>query len=261
MDIRKLQKNWEGLAAKDPMWAVLTNPMKKSKKWDAATFYESGEYEVEMLLALLGKCWLTLPDTHLAVDFGCGLGRLSRGLAARFDRVLGIDISTVMTELAKEYNKNFTNIGFVAHAKPDLSLMADNKVSFLLSIITLQHIPDPFAIEYVGEFLRVLKKGGLAIFQIPSQDKRELTAFQKFRKWVRIKERLAMMGIGNGFNMDMFVISEQEVQAKIANNGGALLRKFYTNHTVPNYDGKLIASKEEMLASGFVSTLYIVQKV
>lgn len=260
MNFKRLQKNWEGLGSKDPMWAVLTNPLKKGRKWDPVSFYSSGEYEVKILLSLLTKRNIMLPDKTSALDFGCGLGRLSRGLASRFNKVTGIDISSSMIKQAKDENKAYENLQFICNPTDDLSILESNQFSFLLSVITLQHIPAPFSHQYISEFMRVLKKDGIAMFQIPSQDLREYSPLQKFRRWVRIRERLALLGLGKGFNMDMFVISESEVARLISDNGGKLLAKYYTNHTDPSYDGKLIASFDEDLLSGFVSTLYIVQK-
>ena len=36
-----------------------------------------------------------------ALDFGCGIGRLSQALAEHFDQVYGVDISPKMIELAR----------------------------------------------------------------------------------------------------------------------------------------------------------------
>jgi len=260
MKFKRLQKNWEGLGSKDPMWAVLTNPLKKGKKWDSVSFYSSGEYEVKILLSLLTKRNITLPDKTTALDFGCGLGRLSRGLGSRFDKVTGIDISSSMINKAKDENKAYRNLQFICNPTDDLSILSSHQYSFLLSVITLQHIPAPFSHQYIREFMRVLKKDGIAMIQIPSQDLRDYTPLQKFRRWVRIRERLALLGLGKGYTMEMFVVSESEVTKLIHDNGGTLLAKYYTNHTDPSYDGKLIASFDENLFTGFVSTLYIVQK-
>jgi SAM-dependent methyltransferase len=36
------------------------------------------------------------------------------------------------------------------------------------SSITLQHVPPPANLRYVGEFLRILRPGGVAVFQVPN---------------------------------------------------------------------------------------------
>ena len=44
--------------------------------------------------------------------------------------------------------------------------MPDGKFDFVLSLITLQHIPPPLVEGYLTEFLRVLAPGGMAYFQM-----------------------------------------------------------------------------------------------
>lgn len=41
-------------------------------------------------------------ERGVALDFGCGVGRLTRALAAFFDRATGVDISSSMIEEAKK---------------------------------------------------------------------------------------------------------------------------------------------------------------
>ena len=41
----------------------------------------------------------------LALDFGCGAGRLSRALAAHFEHVVGVDVSASMIETARALNR------------------------------------------------------------------------------------------------------------------------------------------------------------
>ena len=58
---------------------------------------------------------------------------------------------------------------FVVNAADDLSVFDDASFDFVYSVIVLQHVPDRGAIEsYIAEFCRVLRPGGLAIFQLPS---------------------------------------------------------------------------------------------
>jgi ubiquinone/menaquinone biosynthesis C-methylase UbiE len=260
MNFKRLEKNWEGLAKKDPMWAILPNPQKKGRKWDNTAFFASGEYEIKIILSLLAKRNIQLPDRLLALDFGCGLGRLSRGLAARFHNVVGVDISPSMVAKAQKENKEFANISFIHNKKPDLSLFPNSDMSLVLSITTLQYIPQPSTTNYITEFIRVLKKGGVAMFQIPSDDLRDISMSQKITKCIRIKERLALIGLGTGFNMEIHTMLEEEVETVIESCGAVLIGKYYTNHTDPTYDGKLTTSFDKDPSTGFINTLYIVQK-
>jgi ubiquinone/menaquinone biosynthesis C-methylase UbiE len=74
-----------------------------------------------------------------------------------------------MVEGARELNGNVEGVSFVVNVATDLSVFADGSFDFVYSNIVLQHVPDRRAIEsYIGEFCRVLRPGGLLIFQLPS---------------------------------------------------------------------------------------------
>ena len=162
--LQRLRRTWQTLGQDDPLWAVLSHADKRGRRWDAAEFLATGRVEIEAQLALLAADGL--PAAHaLALDFGCGAGRLSRALAAHFGRVIGIDVSASMVAAARELNAGIDNIEFRENASPRLQGIADASVDFLFSHITLQHIPPPLAAGYVDEFLRVLAPGGAAVFQ------------------------------------------------------------------------------------------------
>jgi len=105
----------------------------------------------------------------MALDFGCGVGRLTRALAKNVDVCYGIDISEKMIDLAKNYNRDIQNCKFFVNHDAKLSMFPDNKFDLIFSHIVLQHISDPKLIKsYIQEFIRILKKNGLIVFQLPS---------------------------------------------------------------------------------------------
>ena len=40
--IRKIRGHWERQARLDPLWAILSDPARKGRKWRAAAFFETG---------------------------------------------------------------------------------------------------------------------------------------------------------------------------------------------------------------------------
>jgi ubiquinone/menaquinone biosynthesis C-methylase UbiE len=167
MELTRLKENWETLAQRDPMWAILSNPSKKGRKWDPVAFFESGEAAINHLL---GEATATgIPLRHdTALDFGCGLGRLTQALCSHFGKCYGVDISSNMLAEADRYNHFGTACEYVLNDSPDLHRFENDAFDFICAIIVLQHMPADVGKEYISEFVRVLKPGGLLVFQVPS---------------------------------------------------------------------------------------------
>ena len=74
---------WERLGKADAYWAVLTDPKKKDNKWNSADFFRTGEKEIEVVFSDLKELNAEI-NFNLSLDFGCGVGRLSRALSKKF---------------------------------------------------------------------------------------------------------------------------------------------------------------------------------
>jgi SAM-dependent methyltransferase len=162
------QRNWEEFASQDPFWAVLAQPDRKYGRWQRDDFYRTGEAQIAEVMDHAAQ--FDLPRRReAALDFGSGVGRLTRALAARFDRVVGVDISRTMVDNATRFNADVPNVSFQVNARPDLRVLDDASFDLVNTRIVLQHLPDRAAIQgYLREFLRVLRPGGLLVFQLPS---------------------------------------------------------------------------------------------
>lgn len=163
----RVQKQWNALGQKDPLWAVLTRPEKSGGRWDHPSFFETGVQEIEKVLETARSVAPIRFGT--AVDFGCGVGRLSQALASRFERVIGIDIAASMIDEAIRLNRFPGRCEYVHNASANLTVLPDASADFLYSSITLQHVIPQLAQGYVSEFFRVVRPGGLVIFQLPSR--------------------------------------------------------------------------------------------
>ena len=156
---------WEDWAKVDPFWAVLTAADAQHGRWDVEAFFATGEASIRDLLAHAAH--YGRPVEHgLALDFGCGLGRLTGALAPRFRRAVGLDVASTMIEQARTLDPG-SGAEFAVHVDDDLRDW--DGVDFLVSLLVLQHLPSRGAVErYLREFVRVLAPGGIAVVQLPT---------------------------------------------------------------------------------------------
>ncbi len=169
MSLAKDRRDWEALGRSDPLWAVWTHPDRREGGWAGheEEFFDTGAGEVAKILAA-GTGHGVPSGRARALDFGCGVGRLSRALREHFDQVLGLDLSGPMVERARELNRDRPGCSFEVNSTAELVGLEDGEFDLVLSLITLQHVSDPAAVRsYLRELARVLAPGGLLAVQLP----------------------------------------------------------------------------------------------
>lgn len=160
------RRDWEDLSKLDPFWAIVSSRSKQFGGWDIEEFLTSGDAKVRPIIARLDE--LGLPASRDdALDFGCGAGRLTRALASHFDQCVGVDISPTMVELARELNRDVANCRF--EVCTDLAAWPNASFDLVLTMLVLQHLPGREAVlDTLDELVRVLRPGGILIFQLPT---------------------------------------------------------------------------------------------
>ena len=166
-DLVRLQQVWENLAQEDPLWAISSWPSKRGGKWNVEEFFATGEDEVRNVFKMLDSRGIVVPVTA-ALDFGCGVGRVTQALARRFESVCGVDISPTMIEMANAFNQYPDRCRYLLNTADHLHQIADQSFSFIYSIVVLQHIPPEIARRYIAEFGRIVERGGVVMFQLTS---------------------------------------------------------------------------------------------
>ncbi|HEY7649678.1 MAG TPA: methyltransferase domain-containing protein [Methylomirabilota bacterium] len=177
-DVQRLYDDW---GASDALWAILPFTGKRGNRWSVAEFFQTGVREIETLLDSIRALGLPL-RRGTALDFGCGVGRLSQALAQHFDTVWGVDIAPSMIERAQAYNRYGTRCRYVLNNRDDLAVLAGTTFDLVYSNITLQHLEPRYARGYIAEFIRLAARPGLVIFHQPSEHRLPSAATRPVRQ-------------------------------------------------------------------------------
>jgi SAM-dependent methyltransferase len=167
VDLGELQRHWDEWGKRDPYFAIISRPDRRGNQWNLEEFLETGMQEIDGILAWLGE--LGVPyRTGRALDFGCGVGRLTQALARTFSHCDGVDIAPTMIDLARDLNQFGDRVQYRVNDRDDLALFDDGVFDLVCSDIVLQHVAPEYSARYVQEFTRVLAPGGVVVFQLPS---------------------------------------------------------------------------------------------
>jgi SAM-dependent methyltransferase len=224
-ELGRVRKDWERWGEADPLFAVYTKEGTESGGWNPEDFLRSGAQLVDALLSELARRDIRV-EMGRALDFGCGAGRLTQALAAHFDEAHGVDISGPMVDEARRLASGRAgNVTFHVNTAPDLSLFPAAHFDFVLSYIVLQHMPAPLALAYVSEMLRVLRPGGIAVFQLPERHGPPQGMFDQRRLPPSVRNRLAQVKarVTRRPTMEMHPVSAYDV-ARTVEASGACIR-------------------------------------
>jgi ubiquinone/menaquinone biosynthesis C-methylase UbiE len=226
MQLARDRRDWEDLGKLDPFWAVLTDSG-KNNTWDLDEFFRTGERDIAALMERAGQ--LGHPaERKAALDFGCGVGRLTQALAGYFEQCTGVDIAQSMVAKARELGKR-PNCTFVVNTADNLRVFPDRQFDLVCTFIVLQHIGSRAAIKsYIAEFVRVLKPEGLLVFQLPShvplirgRSQLRRRAYETLRR-LGFREKFLYERL-NLVPMRMNFVPEKQVRAVLAAQGARVL--------------------------------------
>ncbi len=161
------QRDWEDLASFDPLSAILREPGRQ-EAWDLDEFLATGVRDAERALAVAATHGLP-QRTRSALDFGCGVGRVTRALALQFDCVIGLDISPTMIARAQQFDPD-SAARFKVGALEELDLLPPEDFDFVLSLLVLQHLRSADDVEQtIAALTRRVAPGGALVVQVPSR--------------------------------------------------------------------------------------------
>jgi SAM-dependent methyltransferase len=203
---------WEALGEKCPHWSVLSADQFSPERIATTEpeFYRSGATDVAGLMATLVRAGMDSGRFRTLFEFGCGVGRVTSHLAARFPRIEACDVSPSHIRLAEATIQaaNIHNVTIVRAKMPHFGMTEPFDLWF--SRIVLQHNPPPIIKLILERALNLLTPCGAAVFQVP-------TYARGYR--FRVAEYLTSSGKVAG--IEMHVLPQSEIFA-IAQSAGCI---------------------------------------
>ena len=257
MNLKKLKNDWEDLAERDALGSILTDGSRAGGKWDIAEFMATGDAEVETVMSHLARIGRVPNGDGEALDFGCGVGRVTQALARRFARCVGLDISPQMIEKAVAFNR-YAHCRYLVHSDTRLPF-ADASFSFIYSNIVLQHVPARYSEQYLREFVRVLAPGGVLVFGVQDSFAAPdiATSMVRVRHILHIRSRVeGALRMGQR-HMQMHCLPERVVRRALT--PAAVVDIQFTNTAAKDFNGRLVYLERAPM-SGYVGKQYSVIK-
>ena len=223
---------WAALGETDAFWSVLTTDRYKSDNLsDEMTeeFYDSGRVDLDYFQAYLRRAGFSASQFPSAVEYGCGVGRVTNWLAPQFETLRAVDISKSHLVAAVPYlSRKHRNIELrLLQTKEDLDLL--NGFDVFFSLIVLQHNPPPIILDILHRAFVGLNPNGLAFFQVPTYS--QAYSFDLSRYWSDVAHQKSM---------EMHFVPQGDI-LRLADECGTKVLEIRNDHCIGSY-GETISS-------------------
>ncbi|SHO80458.1 hypothetical protein MNB_SV-15-1326 [hydrothermal vent metagenome] len=121
---------------------------------------------VEVYLPYIEKL-STIKDNIEILDVGCGRGEWLELLKENgYNKIKGIDINRIMVSKSQELGLDVKEYDVIEYLKS----LESNSLSVITGFHIIEHLPFEILMKMFEESYRVLKKGGLVIFETPNPE-------------------------------------------------------------------------------------------
>jgi SAM-dependent methyltransferase len=160
-------REWARWGETDPFWGVATWPGRDrdgEHPWTPEEFYAVGASDWQDFRRCLERFGVENHD--LALEIGCGAGRLTMHIGRDFRRVIAADVAAGMLRMAREHVTD-EHIDF--RLGNGLTLPTDSGIAdVVVSTHVFQHFEDlDIARKNFVEIARVLRPGGVMLVHLP----------------------------------------------------------------------------------------------
>lgn len=155
---RDTDADWRRIGSTEPFWGVSSHPQYLRNQLDdevLTAFYASGRLHIASVAEDMERDLGASIRVSAALDFGCGVGRLSEAMAAYAQSVTGYDVSPGMLEIARSRDA-------LVHYVDTLPV---GPFDWINSAIVFQHIPPERGLNELDGLLQRLSPGGVVSLQ------------------------------------------------------------------------------------------------
>lgn len=156
--MRDTDRDWILIGKNEPYFGVLANTEYLNTNMTAETlnkFFESGRRDVNALISTFNTHFNNF-EPQIALDFGCGVGRMTIPIAENIKSVIGVDISDGMLNEAKKNIENFRLKNIELYQSIPDGIYYD----WINSLIVFQHIPPQRGYYILRTLVEKLNSGG-----------------------------------------------------------------------------------------------------
>lgn len=181
-------KEWERIGRTEPFYGVWTDEQFLNSARDEQAekrFWQSGDAHVRGVFEVVRTHLEPEFEPEVALDYGCGVGRLLLPLAARCGSVTGVDVSAAMLEIAGNQltTRSVTNVSLVRGG--DGTFPGPDTFNFVHSFIVFQHIPVKRGYAILDQLLDRLATGGIGVLHFSYRNIRR-------NRWLRSFHRMPL---------------------------------------------------------------------
>jgi len=233
---------WNIMGKERPWWSVLTSEeyanLTEIPHELALKFYKSAQ-AINTDVSKTIKMLPTDMQPEKALDFGCGLGRLSNKLADSYEHVFCADQSIhhlrlgkqTLDELFPEKSPRIfpllTNLNLVGNLYSTYNTLVDGVYTF----IVLQHSISILQALFIEQLCDVLIPGGVGVLQIPANPKYTSCDFEK--------------SIRQG-GLQMYSTPKEEIERHLMYRGCQIIEIYFCDRTGGDYDSTCVIWKKQL---------------
>jgi len=149
MSVNDPKKFWSEISQKRE-WRDYILPQRTLKN-----FEQEGQKEAERLYYFFDK-------NDVVIDYGCGIGRVTKFIADHAKKVIGLDINPDFIKKARNFCDKDNAEFYVSD-----EYSKEGVANFLYSLMVFQHNDKKNRYVILKHIIRLLKKGGTSIMQFP----------------------------------------------------------------------------------------------